>query len=309
MSFTELEQKILQSPSWRSFKEERDVKRLLSRLGWRAVHGCFYTDLETQKPREIDVVARKSWERKTKRYKLSGQLMLVVECKSVSGFHVLISPIPERHVELQRVWKGEYKYEVLIAKALREKAITQEQISKIMTMFRKRAYPTGFGRPRKMFVDPMSSPYHGGAFREHNIGSEKDLENSVVWKAQKSLFSALRSFEAEIIENCLADLSGMIECAREMREDIVRAVIGDLDFELNYVQLYHPVVVLKSQLWTIEKERPKQIEWCRFHRLNDYGLSNWWFDLVTADSFASYARKVTEHYAKAYHKVGAKPVR
>jgi hypothetical protein len=205
------------------------------------------------------------------------------------------------------MWIGlERKYVVPIMKVLREGGLTEDQIIRVMTTFRRRAYPGGFMRVKSMVVGPPPSPIHAGAYREHNFGSEKDLEASVVWRAHLTLSSAVRSFEIANLELGLEDLPAEIEMAPKFGRDVVREAIDHLLIPLSRVDIYHPIVVLEAPLWTMENEQPKQVEWCRFHRLTAWGHSDWWFDLVSADSFATYARRLTDHYASAFRRVKAR---
>ncbi len=129
-----------------------------------------------------------------------------------------------------------------------------------------------------MVVGPLSTPFHASAHREHNIGSEKYLAASVVWKAHLSLLSAIRSFEMDNFEFNLTDLPGHIEWARRGREDVVRMVIDYLLVPLSFVYSYHPLVVLAAPLRIIRiigKERSTRIEWWCIHRQINYGHSGW----------------------------------
>jgi hypothetical protein len=307
VSTTELERKITQSPSWSSLQAERRVAHILADMKWAAVQNCFYTDPETQKLREIDVVAHQSWKRTRGGTRTYGHLWLVLECKSAAGYHILISPIPEPSpTRPHTIWVGESeRYEVPIAEALRGEGLTDEEIARVMTAFRRRAYPGGGMRVRPMLVGPLPAPVHAGAYREHNMGSEKDLDASVVWRAHLTLSSAMRSFEIERLELGLGDLPMAIKEARQTGQSLITATTNHFLVPLSFLALCHPIVVLEAPLWTIENDRPKQIEWCRFHRRSAWGRSDWWFDLVSADNFVEYARKLTDYYARAFRRIRA----
>jgi hypothetical protein len=126
------------------------VTDILASLKWATVHGCFDTDPDTQKLREIDVIAHQSWERGRKTASTDGRLLLVIECKSAAGYHVLLSPIPEPQVMLpHRAWSGEErKYEVPIAQALGEEGLTGEQITQVITASGRR--PKGYRSTRAL---------------------------------------------------------------------------------------------------------------------------------------------------------------
>ena len=163
----------------------------------------------------------------------------------------------------------------------------------------------GTWRTASMVIGPLPSDWHAGAFREHNIGGEKELDNSVVWKAQMALSSAFRAFEESNVALALADLPTEIEVARQCGENPADAAANHLFVSLDFVYLYHPIVVIDTPIWAIVRDQPKLIEWCRLYRQDAFGHSDWWFDLVEADKFEVYARSLSAHYKKEFRRVGA----
>jgi hypothetical protein len=122
MSSNELKDRILKSSAWQSLRQEQQVARVLTGLEWSVVHSAFYTDAETRKFREVDVIARQSWARAYRGQKIYGQVFAVVECKSATGYHILVSPMHEREdIIAHRMWIGEEdKYYAQVANALKE---------------------------------------------------------------------------------------------------------------------------------------------------------------------------------------------
>jgi hypothetical protein len=91
MTQSSLEEKIKTSTSWNSLLAERQVSDILTEHKWHSVHSSYYTDPDTNKLREIDVIARQTWVRKVKNISNYAQLAMVIECKSAAGYHVITS--------------------------------------------------------------------------------------------------------------------------------------------------------------------------------------------------------------------------
>jgi len=300
--------KIRNCSAWLSLEAERRVARDLSDQKWSVTHSCFFTDPETNKLREVDVVAHQSWERVRRTRHTHCQLNLVVECKSASGYHILFSAIREPSWAQPHLFTlgQEGDNETFVTDRLRDVGLTDAQILEVMHDFKRYSYPDGRLRTRLLAVEPPPAPYHAAAFREHNIGSEKELDASVLWKAQMTLTSALTALKAADLRLLFEDLPGEIQAARLMKDDIVQAAFEYLHLGIDFAYLYHPVLVIEAPLWIMQGKRPAEIPWCRLHRQSAYGHSRWWFDVVSSKAFEQYAALVTAHYSKHLRRVGAK---
>ena len=87
--------KLAESASFHSFRSESAVCDALKSLRWNAKHGAYYEDLETKKQREIDVIAQQFWSRKTKNGDQRVRITVLIEVKTMKGFHLLVSPFEE----------------------------------------------------------------------------------------------------------------------------------------------------------------------------------------------------------------------
>jgi hypothetical protein len=67
------------------------VRETISGLRWTAVQNAIYQDPREEKLRETDVLARRSWESSTAK-KARVDVVLVIECKTMKGFHLLLAP-------------------------------------------------------------------------------------------------------------------------------------------------------------------------------------------------------------------------
>jgi hypothetical protein len=84
-----LVKKLIASTSFQSLVTEEEVKSAFKQEGWQAIQSTFYKDLSTRVLREVDVLARNAWW-----CDMSARLTLevVVEVKTMKGFHLLFSP-------------------------------------------------------------------------------------------------------------------------------------------------------------------------------------------------------------------------
>jgi len=307
MTESNLEEKIIKSASWNSLLAERQVSDILSKHKWHSVHSSYYTDPDTKKLREIDVIARQTWIRKSKNISNYAQLALVIECKSAAGYHVITSTIDEpKWATPHKVWIGtENEFELPVTKALVTAGLCDDEITKVLNIFKKKAYPNHAMKGRSLVIAPLPAPFHTCGYRETNFGSEKELDNSVVWKAHLTLSSTLRSMRDGNIDIALADLPLFVEGARRHKLDVVQEAADHLFIGLSFIYINHPVIVIDAPIWAINSDKPQRIDWCRFHRQSAYGHSDWWFDLVNSEAFPSYANDITCHYAKAFRQARA----
>lgn len=308
MGTPDLHSRLLGSSAFTSLTSEQKIMSTLESLKWKAFHGCFYPDLKTEKLREIDVLAIQKWERKAKPLGAYANVELVVEAKSAKGFHLLLSPLSQSSSDWQSndEWLG---YEGInhkrIFEAIRKAGLNDEQAALILKKFGRLAY-----RGRKhLTVRPHPAKVYVSAFRETNIGGEKDLESSVLWKAAQSLSSTIVGLKEQYLRFSLDGwLIPEIEMAPILKLNPVDAAIEILDMLVRFTHLYHPIVVIDALLWSVEKGNLKNIEWCRFEQLDTNGSSEWWFDVVHSTHFEKYAQELTQHYQKAFKKRRAQQV-
>lgn len=311
MTISELQSKILNSHAFESLNSEQLIMSSLKSLEWKVLHSCFYPDMTTAKLREIDVLGKQVWARELKRGRELAYLNLVVESKSAKGYHLLFSPSedPDSGWGGNSEWLGFEENRERITKTLDETILKEEQVAFILKKLENMAYPGGLMFLRSLHIESPPSKIYSSAFRETNIGSVKDLDSSVLWRAGQSLFSAIRSLKEQYLIFCLEDLPLEVEMAQKYKEDLVGKVLEYLTERLALIDIYHPVVVIDANLWITDKGNLQDIEWCRFEQLGINHSLEWWFDVVHASYFDEYARKITREYQKKFRKVRAHQVK
>lgn len=309
MTDSNVEPELLHSDAFQSLSMERRICDVLQSLNWKAVHSCYYKDPITDKMREIDVSARQLWERNLKNGDQAASLHLLTEAKSAKGYHLIFSS-SYKNLNLYPKndgWIGKqgvnYKR---IAQTIEDAGLSLEKVSFILNKLEKMAYPGGIMLPYRMAVDPLPTQFLVSAFRETNIGNEKELENSVLWRASQALLSAVVSLKERHLENCLEDLSLIVSLAIKFRRDPTEEALEQLRFYIRTVDIYHPVVVIDAPLWLIQNEKIKSIEWCRFVQVDPYGLSEWWVDVVNTLYFEKFAKEISSYYNRKFRKIKSK---
>jgi hypothetical protein len=87
----ELFQRLTKSEAVSSLTMEREICETMSANGWRAIRSPYYQDKETNKYKEIDIIA--SWRYQglyRRKVALLTHLSLLIECKSISGYHIIV---------------------------------------------------------------------------------------------------------------------------------------------------------------------------------------------------------------------------
>lgn len=308
MNDTSIEKRLLGSPAFLSLAAEQRVKRVLEAQGWHAEHGTFYRDLSTRKPREIDVTARRTWEipRKTRDRTLS--LDLLIEVKSAKGFHLLFTPGPSLRAggSHQRFWIGsEHAPRKRFLRDL-SRFLNKEQLGTVGRRLNSIAYPREIAAPIAVMVDPPSAEWESTAFRETNVGSEKELDNSVMWRSGQALRSAFRAFCDTEYRRAFEWTWGDLRYDPEAQADPVGCVLGNFRWQVQRVAQFHPIVVIESELWIARDTDVTRVPWCRFTQVDRSGGAHWWWDVVHSDSFAMYASALTLGYDKALRRSRAR---
>lgn len=306
-----LQSQILASDAFRSFLSEKSVCRTLNTCGWTTQHGAYFEDLETKKPREVDVVARQRWRRGQK--KAPDQLALVsllIEVKTMAGFHLVASPfdVHDTRVFHQNTdWLGDFtgEYADLCADLLKN-GWTAQEVRAFKKSINRYAFPGDFMRLADLSVRPPSETAFT-SFRETNIGKEKELDQSVFWRASRSLRSACQSIREGMQKSSLAEIA---ESGRKQGEALpAKKKIDFVTFfakmHLDRIHILHPIVVTDAKLWVARASKPVQAKWLRFAPHDFAGSPEWWCDVVDSSHFPEYTKRLSNHYARELVDAGA----
>ncbi len=288
-----------------SLSNEQDIVRLLHRRKWRVEHGPFYRDPNTCKLRKLDVAARRAWHRKIRKGPQSVTIELHIEVKSFRDFHLVFAPLGyANRIELcQREWIGFHEKE--FRDALGKGGATIEELRETMKWFDDACFKDGQFRVHRLFVDPPPGWFQSSAFRETNIGGEKDLDASVFWKAMQCVFGAVQSSRKRFLDEVDDILVHAVALAPQVDEPVPYVVSQEMQGRMQQVVLYHPIVFVESHLWSFSEGRLEPREWCRFYTLGD-GWPERWCDIVSISSASKYIKQLTNFYAIQMQRLRAK---
>lgn len=304
----DLSVRLSKSEAATSLATEGDVARSMASHAWTVTQGAIYTDPKEGKLREIDVLARRAWRTKAEKPK-TVFVSMVVECKTMRGFHILLDGARSPYLGFQSVglahWIGYSVFDQKnrIRRLLAERDYGREEVIKALHRLDTTAFPGHMARLSGMLVEP---PYLEAftAFRETNIGTEKDLDNSVLWRAVSALDSCTASLLSDRMNGFFEDLEFSIEVHERHGVEKVRALQSSFEEESRFAWLFHPVVVTDARLWTLRRDGnvPAELRAARYVRSDGIHGINKWFDVVQRDHFEAYFAAITKHYNKSFSK-------
>lgn len=299
---------LLASEAFCSLRAEQEVVACLEKLGWRAVQSPYYMDGKTSKLRELDVVASKHWVVRRKAGDLHARIKILVEVKSNSDFHVLLAGNGGFFHSFgeNEYWIGYCEdTQKSIADRLLKREIAREEILDFLTYVEEVAFPRHTMRTAVLRLSPPPVEHCYSAFRETNIKTEKDLDNSVVWRAASALRSAVLSAKQDGIDGMLQDLETAVEMCRRYQEPLSDA-IEPIDRESRSIDMYLPVVVIQSRIWSAIGKTPAELKWARLIQHGIAGDSQTWFDVVNLDYWEEYLTMQSSYFEKEFRKAKAK---
>jgi hypothetical protein len=280
---------IRKGDAYRSLVGETRVAETLRRLQWSVTHSAYYTDPIERKQREIDVVGRRRWTRRTDRYI---DLNLLVECKSMPEKQILLAEDRKNAGEKLYVhWSGndDDALHREIRAALRENEYAPADIARIVEKVGQSTYPRGESAIAALLVSAPKPSLHASAARE----TSRDTNTGPLWEAVNEVFAAMNGATQEelasTLDNFRFELANPIGNRVEWAIDRLLAAASTLI-------LYHPIVVTDAPLFRLRKGNIEPIEWCRLTQARVSAGPPRWVDVIHSASFDDWSAKVTESY-------------
>jgi hypothetical protein len=302
---TDIRNRLSQSVSQNSLRAEQRIVSIIRNCGWHAEQSVYYTDSKTEKVREIDVLCQQLWKKKLKAGDLIARLFLLIEAKSTADYHLIFSNSqPQEELQSSNsYWIGyDYKGQDAIVKLMLEAGVSEEDISRTIKQLLDIGFPQGYMRTAQLRIPPLTAPMYASAFRETNIGNEKELDNSVLWRALTALHSAVESIKSSRLNDILGDINRSVKYAPVLGYDSVDEVLDDYERAAQFIDLFHPIVVTESNMWSSTLVDLEEINWCRFVQVRPYGSSYWWADVVRANYFEAYVQNLIKYYEMSFKK-------
>lgn len=301
----ELAKALLNSNAFNSLSVEGEVFEIASKYFPRASQSPYFTDIDTGKLREIDIVAQARYGN-TKKNKLYCSVYFIIECKSNKNFNIIASgqdPDSNRYVMDCVIWAGAdvnnrfEKTRKLLASFFLDNDYINDCLQVLTNIFyRKDGTRKTLAAEPEIFSNISSYP----SFRETNIKDEKDIENSVLWRAFQSLSSAQEAFKQDVSE---AYEKAILNFGEYKVNNKLYKLELSLDDTLGYlassIDIIQKIVVIDSPLW--KRTNNNIIEPIKYFRLlrQKIGMGYMDFvDVVNRKYFSEYMEVVSSHYLK-----------
>lgn len=304
---TDIIEILKRSEAHRSLRAEHDVANCLKEMGWKVTQSPYYLDKKTKKLRELDVIASGLWIKPLKSGDLHAKVNIFIEVKTNTNFHILLSGTTSNSFSFNgnEHWIG-YSDEAQkkIEEMLPRFDMENHNVLDFIHHVEKIAFPKHIMRTSKLRLKPPPEENCFSAFRETNGKTEKDLDNSVMWRASLALRSAIQSAQEELNEGLAKDLGADLEVARREKLPYTDA-IETIKLHACTINLYLPVVVIQSRIWSSQSSNPKELKWARVVQLETYGNTKDWVDVVNFNHLEEYISTRTEYFDRSFKKLQA----
>lgn len=296
------------SEAYKSLRAEQEVTACLVRLGWRTTQSPYYLDGKTGKFRELDIVASKYWGKPRKAGDLVAKVSLFIEVKTNSDFHILCAGPTAKPFAFgnNEYWIG-YSEETRkrVEEQLSRFHMEREEVLNFLHKVEKVSFPKHTMRTSVLRLKPPPVEHCFSAFRETNGKSDKDLDNSVLWRAASALRSAVESAKAARMDGLAIDLSTDLEVARRQGQPFQYAM-DTIDRHACAIHLYLPIVVIQSRIWSTQLAEPEELRWVRLVQFGTFGDAQGWVDVINFNHVEEYLRTQSEYFERAFRKAHAK---
>jgi hypothetical protein len=296
---------LLASPAFKSLNTEVELSEFIQSMGWRTVQGAYYKDSVTEKFRELDIFARRLWESNLDKDLLIN-ICCLAEVKSASDFNVVFSDFNnyyDNHFLLNSFIGYDYpeignakNYKKRVDSILKKRGIDSFFTKKVFQEVEDNIFPNSVS----IFADlPRIAPSINNvscSFREFNGKNEKELDNSVLWRANQALISAATAENEEKYFNKLSDLETNIDFCILNQLPLHETLVSEITRGAKRISLLHPVVITDSNLWLAGHNDVEPLKYCRFVQNNFYGHTKWWIDVVNYNHYKEYFQLMTKSY-------------
>lgn len=293
---SDIKTRLLNSDSVKSLLIESTVYNELKNLEWQTEHSPFYTDPSTKKLRELDVKARKYFQKED----YSCDVDILVECKSLNNYHIIANNPSTWGSDFDFIWAGNYadKNVNKIDEILFKNNFNTEEIVFIKEKLEAYCIPSKTYRWLKYKLNPFQIPTFN-TYRETNVNTTKDIDNSVIWKCILSLQGAISAHEELLLEHIEYSITEIIHQDKSRLkkiEDIIHSLID----RSNHIYFVHPIIVIESKLW--EFTDGYNLRELKYFRLNiqRFFESELWVDVVNFDHIQEYIKKTKKYIS--FHK-------
>jgi hypothetical protein len=290
------------SEGYRSLFAERKVFEDVRALGWDCVHGSLYLDRESGKLRELDLIARQVWRRGKKPIGDTLTLHLPVEVKTAVEWSIIFPAEPAPvHIPVQNVWIGdEFVHKRRALHDLQRSGLTHEQLKLVADKWSATVFDrSGFGGS-EFPQQPPAVEHIATTFQEVRPKSDRERETSVLWKAIRSLFSAVEALTDDLTDQLHRRITDDVVVFLDLGEDPMPEAIRGIYVATRSTHLVHPIVVTGSQLYRLANGVPTRVNHFRFIEVAASGGILRWCDVLSASASPEYLKSLTHFYVRGF---------
>lgn len=292
----DIKNKLLKSSSLRSLIIESKVYNELDKLSWQTEQSPFFIDSNSKKMRELDVKARKYFTKDS----YSCDVDMLVECKSLKNYHIIANSPSLDNGDFDFIWLGNYTYNKVnkLDELLFKYGFNTEENVYIKEKLEEYCVPDSTYRWLDYKLEPFKIPTFN-SYRETNVNTTKDIDNSVIWKCILSLQSAILAHEELLLTNieCIILESIHLNISKLKKIDNIIESLKEIS---NHMYFIHPVIVVESKLWEFTKKNDlKELKYFRFN-IQKFFEDSLWVDIVNFEHVDEYLKKTKEYIS--FHK-------
>lgn len=296
-----LKNKLLKSDAVKSIQQETKVYDIFKQRDWKVRHSPFFIDSNSGKLREVDITARKYWQKKKEEH-ISLGIEFVVECKSINNYHVIANNSLDEDIgkDIESSWIGldTYDHYKRLIKIFEENKYEESMAQLLIDKIDGFCFPNGLSRFSQSKPLTFDIPIFN-SFRETNIGTTKEIEASVVWKSFQSLRSYIKAKDSLLwgnIEYTVKEYSNRLNILSDNSsiKNSIEGFIKEIKIAAKHIELTHPVLVVDCHLWELTNGGLKNIPYMRLAFQQAFNMEMW-IDVVSIDNLEDYFQKSRQY--------------
>lgn len=306
---TDHREKLVHEQALKSLRDEMRIQGLLDRAAWVSVHSHHFFDLRENKWRELDAVASRSWLGALAELPVRVKMMFIVESKSLAGKHVLLPAFHPLRQALVFDWIGSGHRQKQRHALCEQAGFDTKLIKRLDSTVYPAAADVMPGTPH-ILLPPKDPDWHAAGFTEaRNSESSKDkhkdeLGSSVIWKARLALQSAAQALVQTEMDTSAREFQLALQFARLRRmtgkaadeSSLIDGIVEDLKRWPPTITVFHPMVVVDSDLWGVSLDKLVPIHHARVHLTGVSRYPYFWFDLVSRNALDQVIEKAQAGY-------------
>lgn len=299
----EIQDALLNSQAYKSLSIESEIFDIVRKYFPNSSRSPYFLDNITNKLREIDIVAEARFEKKIKN-PIFCDINFFIECKTNKGYNIIVDDF-NKHKEYDlydwEVWVGDDVNDRLKkSRAILLKGhLDNDTINSTLKMLSNIFYPNEGKRTWKVGLEVFPNIKSYSSFRETNTKDEKDLDNSVLWRAFQSLSSAHTAFNQNAWEYYEEDLLLYAEGLVNPHVNYAFGLDDLIHTHAIYTDVIQKIIVIDSPLW--EKTNENTLNQIKFFRLPRKRIDSIYIDfvdVVNREYFPEYIQELSDFYVE-----------